>query len=63
MSKESHGTRASRSRGIKTKERRTRTRFLLHQLRDQVNSGNVDPELQTKIDAHFGTIWKFRMKS
>lgn len=63
MSQESRGTRGSRSRRIKTKERRTRTRFLLHQLKDQVNSGSVDPKLQKEVDVHFGTIWKFRMKS
>lgn len=63
MSKVSTGTRACRSQKIKKKEHRTRTRFLLHQLRDQVNSGNVDPELQKTIDVHFGTLYRFRMKS
>lgn len=54
-------TKISHSR--KKKEHRTRTRFLLHQLRDQVNSGSVDPELQKDLDVHFGTLWKLRMKS
>lgn len=63
MSKESMGARAASSRGTKAKQRRVRTRFLLTRLRDQVNSGSVDPELQKEIDVHFGTLWKFRQKS
>jgi hypothetical protein len=63
MSKVSMVARARRSRLAKERTRRTRTRFLLTRLRDQVNSGEVDPELQKKLDVHFGTLWKFRMKS
>jgi len=63
MSKITTGTRAYRSRGVKTKQRRTRTRFLLNRLRTQVNEGSVDPKLQKEVDVHFGTLWKFRMKS
>lgn len=51
-----------RSSSPRVRAFRSKTRFLLKQLKDEMNDGEVSTELNIKLDKHFKTLYKFRLK-